>query len=231
MENPQKLSIKNWAEADRPREKMLMRGSSALTDSELLAILIGSGSRTESAVELAQRILRQAEDSLHLLGKMSVQEMTKIKGVGPAKAVTISAALELGRRRKNTEVEDRPKITCSRDAYNVLTPLFIDLPHEEMWALLLDRANKVEHKMQVSKGGISGTVVDVRLILREAINRYTSGIILAHNHPSGNCVPSNQDIQITKKLKEGCKLMDINLLDHLIVCDKKYYSFGDEGII
>lgn len=231
MKDSPKLSIKNWAEADRPREKMLLRGASALTDSELLAILIGSGSRTESAVELAQRILRQADNSLISLSRMSAQEMTKIKGVGPAKSITISAALELGRRRKNIEIEQRPKITCSRDAYTVLYPIFCDLPHEEMWALLLDRANKVEHKMQVSKGGISGTVVDIRIILREAINRYASGIILAHNHPSGNCVPSEQDIQITKKLKEACKLMDMNLLDHLIVCDKKYYSFGDEGII
>lgn len=228
----EKLSIKHWAEEDRPREKLLLKGASSLSDSELLAILIGSGNDKESAVELSKRILQKAGNDLHTLGRFSVHDLTKnFRGVGLAKAVTISAAMELGRRRKETEVAERKKISSSKDAYDIFYAIFADLPHEETWALLTDRANKVIASVQVSRGGISGTVVDIRLILREALNRYATGIILAHNHPSGNCVPSPQDTQITKKLKEAAQWMEISLLDHLIVCEKTYYSFADEGVI
>lgn len=227
-----KMSIKKWAKEDRPREKLLLKGVSALSDSELLAILIRSGSDSESAVELCRRILLKADNNLNKLGKMTVDDLIRhFKGVGPAKAISIVAALELGKRRKAAEVSQRKKITSSRDAYNLFFPILADLQHEETWALLLNRGNKVMTTLQVSRGGISGTVVDIRLILREALNHYASGIILGHNHPSGNCMPSPQDTQITRKLKEAAQWMDIALLDHLIVCHNAYYSFADEGII
>ena len=232
MSDSKKISIKNWAEADRPREKMLQRGASALSDSELLAILIGSGNDKENAVELSRRILQSAGNDLYKLGKLSVSDLSNnFRGIGVARAVTIVAALELGRRRKETEFLERKQITSSKDAFDMLYPIFVDLPHEETWALLLNRSNKVISSIQVSKGGISGTTVDIRLVLREAINRYACSIILAHNHPSGNCKPSPQDIQLTERLREAARWMDISLLDHLIVSDKHYYSFGDEGRI
>jgi DNA repair protein RadC len=227
-----KLSIKQWAEEDRPREKLLLKGVSALSDSELLAILIGSGNDEESAVELGKRILMKAGNDLNKLGRMGVSDLVgQFKGIGPAKAITLIAALELGRRRKSTEAADRKKITSSRDGYEHFFPILADLNHEETWALLTDRSNKVLTTLQVSRGGISGTVVDIRLILREALNYYASGIILGHNHPSGNCSPSPQDTQITKKLKEAAQWMDMTLLDHIIVCGESYFSYADEGII
>ncbi len=227
-----KLSIRQWAEEDRPREKLLLKGVATLSDSELIAILIGSGNDRESAVELSRRILIKAENDLHKLGRMSVTDLVQnFRGIGEAKAVTVIAALELGRRRKAGEVNDRKKITSSRDGYDLFFPLLSDLNHEETWAMLMDRSNKMLSTIQVSRGGISGTVVDIRLILREALAHYASGIILAHNHPSGNCSPSPQDTQITKKLKEAAQWMDIALLDHIIVCGDRYYSFADEGII
>lgn len=227
-----KLSIKQWAEADRPREKLLLKGVSALSDSELIAILIGSGNDRESAVELSRRVLLGADNDLNKLGRMGVTDLVQqYRGIGEAKAVTVIAALELGRRRRAAEVNDRKKITSSRDAYDHFFPILSDLNHEETWALLTDRSNKVLASFQVSRGGISGTVVDIRLILREALGHYASGILLGHNHPSGNCTPSPQDTQITKKLKEAAHWMDIALLDHIIVCGESYYSFADEGII
>jgi DNA repair protein RadC len=227
-----KISIKQWAEEDRPREKLLMKGVSALSNSELLAILIRSGNDKESAVELSRRILQKADNDLGKLAKFTVSDLiNNFRGIGTAKAVAIVAAMELGKRRKESGVAERKKILSSRDAYAVFSSVFIDLNHEETWALLLDRANQVVDNMQVSRGGIAGTVVDIRLILREALNKYASGIILAHNHPSGNCVPSGNDVQITKKLKEAARYMDIVLLDHLIVTDHAYYSFADEGVI
>ncbi len=228
----EKISIKHWAEEDRPREKMMLKGVSALSDSELLAILIGSGNDKESAVELCKRILQKADNNLNKLGRFSVNDLTSnFRGVGPAKAITIIAALELGRRRKSEEVVERKKINSSNDAYAIFYPILSDLNHEETWALLLDRSNKVVSTMQVSRGGISGTVVDIRLILREAINHYASSIVLGHNHPSGSCTPSPQDTTLTKKLKEAAQWMDISLLDHIIVCGETYYSFADNGII
>lgn len=227
-----KISIKQWAEEDRPREKLLMKGVAALSDSELMAILIGSGNDKESAVELCKRVLNKAENDLNKLGRFSVDDLVKnFRGIGYAKAISIVAALELGKRRRESEPARAKKIGSSKDAYEILYPFFAGLNYEETWALLLNRANVVVSTLHVSKGGISGTVVDVRLILREALSHYASGVILGHNHPSGNCVPSPQDVQITKKLKEAAQWMDIALLDHLIVCEKSYYSFADEGVI
>lgn len=232
LKGMKKISIKEWAEEDRPREKMMLKGVSALSDSELLAILIGSGNDKESAVELCKRILQKAGNNLNKLGRFSVNDLTSnFRGIGQAKAITIIAALELGRRRKSEEVIERKKIGSSNDAYAVFYPVLADLNHEETWALLLDRSNKVVSTMQVSRGGIAGTVVDIRLILREAINHYASSIVLGHNHPSGNCTPSVQDTTISKKLKEAAQWMDISLLDHIIVCGETYYSFADNGII
>lgn len=230
MAETNKLTIKEWAEEDRPREKMLMKGVSALSDAELLAILFRSGNSSETAVELSRRVLQKADNDLNKLARFTVHDLVNdFRGIGETKAVTLIAALELGRRRKESGVAERKKITSSHDAFEIFSPIFADLSHEETWALLLDRSNSVISPIQVSKGGITGTVVDVRLILREAINRYATGIILAHNHPSGNNKPSQQDIQITRKLKEAAQVMDIVLLDHLILCAQSYYSFADEG--
>jgi DNA repair protein RadC len=227
-----KLSIKQWAEEDRPREKLLLKGVSSLSDSELVAILIGSGNNEESAVELSKRILLKSENDLNLLARLGVSDLVNnFKGIGEAKAITIIAALELGRRSKSSERTERRTISSSRIAYEEFIPMLSDLNHEETWVLLTDRSNKVVTSFQVSRGGISGTVVDIRLILREALNKYASGILLGHNHPSENCRPSPQDQQITKKLKEAARWMDIVLLDHIIVCGSKYFSFADEGII
>ncbi len=226
-----KLSIKQWAEEDRPREKLLLKGVSALSDSELLAILIGSGNDKQSAVELSKEILLEAGNDLNRLARMGVTDLVNnFRGIGHAKAVTIIAALELGRRRKTTG-ETRKKIVTSKDAYEQFLPLLGDLNHEETWALLTDRSNQVISTLQVSRGGIAGTVVDIRLILREALTRYATGIFLGHNHPSGNLTPSPQDISITRKLKEAALYMDIVLLDHIIVGGDTYFSFADEGVL
>lgn len=225
------VSVKNWALEDRPREKLMLNGASTLSDSELLAILIGSGTREKSAVQVCQDILGEADNDLNKLARFGVSDLTKIKGIGPAKSITIVAALELGRRRKVADVKENRKITSSRDAYHILYPCLSDLNHEEIWALLMNRSNQVVKKMLVSRGGISSTVVDIRLILREALNVYASAIILGHNHPTNNLSPSEQDLKITSKLKAAAKLMDINLLDHLIICGNKYYSFADENVM
>lgn len=203
-----------------------------MSDSELLAILLGSGNDRESAVELARRILREAGNDLHKLGRFDANDLIKnFRGMGRAKAATLLAALELGRRRREVEGADRKKIGSSKEAYEVFYPIFADLPYEEMWVLLLDRANKVIAPVQVSKGGISATVVDVRLILREAITRYASAIVVGHNHPSGNCAPSGNDRQITYKIKEAARLMEIEFHDHLIVGNDTFYSFADDGAL
>lgn len=225
------VSVKNWAIEDRPREKLMLKGASALSDSELLAILIGSGTREQSAVQVCKHILATADDDLNKLARYTVSDLTKIKGIGPAKAITIISALELSRRRKNSGVKEVKKITSSRDAYQVLYPKLSDLNHEEIWVLLLNRSNRIEKTMRISEGGISSTVIDVRLVLREALNLYASGIILAHNHPTNNCLPSEQDLRITTKLKDAARIMDISLLDHLIICGESYYSFADENVL
>ena len=230
MEQKVKLNIKDWAEEDRPREKMLLKGVTSLSDAELLGILISSGNKNETAVELAQRILYQAENNLNTLGKFEIKDLIKnFNGIGEAKAITIVAALELGKRRKLSEAIIQPQITSSKDAYQIFHPVLADLKHEEMWVLLLNRANKILKKIQVSKGGITGTVVDVRMIMREAIDSLASGMILCHNHPSGNHNPSKDDDDITNKLNEAGQIMDIQLLDHIIVCDHSYYSYKDKN--
>lgn len=225
------LTIKAWAEDDRPREKLISKGRQALSDAELLAILLASGSKEETAVQLAQRMLNQNGNSINNLAKLQLNDLKKFKGVGEAKAVTIAAALEIGRRRTDEQSDDKVQITSSKIAYQLFNALLSDLPHEEFWILFLNRNNRVIQKSCISKGGVSGTVVDVRLILKPAIECLASGIILGHNHPSGNLKPSQEDIQLTQKVKQAAKLIDISVLDHLIIGDRKYYSFADEGII
>lgn len=230
MQAKAKLNIKDLALEDRPREKMLLKGVNTLSDAELLAILIASGNKDETAVELAQRILHSTSNNLNSLGKLSIKDLIKnFKGIGEAKAITIAAALELGRRRKLSDAETSPQINSSHDAYLLIQPILLDLKHEEVWILLLNRANKVIKKTQISRGGINGSVVDIRMIIKEAIEMLASAVILCHNHPSGNPSPSEEDDSITHKLKEAGKIMDIKLLDHIIVCDKSYYSYLDKG--
>jgi len=225
-----RLGIKSWAEEDRPREKLLEKGRQVLTEAELIAILIGSGSRDETAVELSKRILASVGNNLNDLGKLNVIELTKFKGIGEAKAISIVAAMELGRRRKATEIFKRDKITSSKDVYEIMRSLLIDLPHEEFWLLLLNRANFVIKKEMISRGGISGTVVDTKIVFKTAIENYASSIIICHNHPSGNLKPSEADIRITKNIKEAGKLMEIQLLDHLILTESGFFSFADENL-
>jgi DNA repair protein RadC len=225
------ISIKSWAEEDRPREKLSSQGRRALTDAELMAILIGSGSRNETAVELSKRILHHYENDLNKLGKASISELSKFKGIGEAKAISIIAALEIGRRCNDTETKAIEYITASRDAYNIMRRHLIDLNHEEFWIILVGRSQKVLAKELVSKGGLSATVADPKIIFYIALQQQASGIILVHNHPSGNLKPSHQDIDLTKKISAAGRMLEINVLDHLIITDNGYYSFGDEGII
>lgn len=225
------FSIKTWADDDKPREKLIRRGRAVLSDAELLAILIGSGSREDSALSLARKILRSTDDNLGQLGKITVSQLMKFKGIGEAKAVTIAAALELGRRRREGSREQLPSITGSADAFAVLEPVLSELEHEEFWILYLNNANKVIHKSQLSKGGITGTLVDIRLVLRKALDLGAVGIILAHNHPSGTLKPSEADKAITKKLKRAAELLDIRVLDHLIVTERAFFSFADQHLI
>ncbi|OFX88369.1 MAG: hypothetical protein A2W99_07815 [Bacteroidetes bacterium GWF2_33_16] len=223
------LKIKDWAVEDRPREKLLKKGILSLSDAELIALLIGSGTRNESAVELAKKVLKNANNNLNELGKLEINDLKKNKGIGEAKAITIMAALELGRRRKISDVIDKQKITSSADVNEVFQPLLGDLPHEEFWILLLNRSNKIIDKFKISQGGISGTVIDARLILKLAIEKLASSIVLCHNHPSGNKLPSEADDSITQKLINGGKLLDIKVLDHIIIADTQFYSYADEG--
>lgn len=226
-----KPSIKEWAVEDRPREKMLVNGVRALSEAELIAILIGSGNSDESAVELSRRILASVTNNLNELGRKTISDLQKFKGIGEAKAITIMAALELGRRRKESEPTERPKINSSADAANIFKPLLSDLPHEEFWVLLLNRNNLVIDKMIISRGGITGTVIDVRIIMKMALEYLACSIILCHNHPSGNLIPSEADKEITRKIKDAGKLFDISVLDHVIVGNNYYFSFADEGLI
>lgn len=224
------IGIKSWAEDDRPREKLIEKGRHSLSDAELIAILIGSGTRKESAVELARRILKEAgSNDLNTLAKLTVNDLIKFNGIGEAKAVSIVAALELGRRRKDADVVTVQKISSSKDAFGFIHSQLLDIPHEEFWVILLNRANKIIRKELVSKGGISGTVVDSRLVFKPAIENLASGIILCHNHPSGNINPSIEDVKLTAKLVEAGRLLEISVLDHIIVTNNGYYSFADEG--
>jgi DNA repair protein RadC len=225
------LKITDWAVEDRPREKLYQKGTSSLSDAELLAILIGSGIKKRSAVDLGRELLSMVDNNLNSLGKLSISDLTKINGIGNARAITIAAALELGRRRKLAEMPDIPQIKCSKDVFDLLNPLLSDLAYEEFWILFLNRSNKVINRMKLSQGGISGTVTDVRLVMKKAIEYLASGIIVCHNHPSGNLNPSDSDTRITQKIKEAGNIMDIQLLDHLIISEKDYYSFADNGLL
>ncbi|MBN2481064.1 MAG: DNA repair protein RadC [Bacteroidales bacterium] len=231
MDAYRSMSIKNWAVEDRPREKMLLKGIQSLSNAELIAVMIGSGTRDGSAVDLSRQILYSAENNLDKLGRYGVNDLKKIKGIGEAKAVTILAALELGRRRKISGSGEESRITGSLDVFDLMQPLLADIVHEEFWILLLNRANKVVEKRKMSQGGISGTVTDIRMILKHALDCLASSMILCHNHPSGNEKPSEADIGITRKLKEAAGIMDISLLDHVIIAGKKYFSFADENLI
>jgi len=225
------FSIKNWADDDKPREKLRHKGSFVLSDAELIAILIGSGNREESAVELSKRILASVGHNLSEMGKLSVNQLMKFKGIGEAKAVTIAAALEVGRRRRMQDTGKITKISGSRDAFELLYPIMGELQHEEFWIVYLNNSNKVIHKSQLSKGGITGTLVDVRLVLKEALELGAVGIILAHNHPSGTLKPSASDKHITEKLKHASEALDIKVLDHLILTRHDYLSFADQGML
>lgn len=231
MKNKQRLNLNEWAEEDRPREKMQRKGVSALTDAELLAILIGSGSTDETAVELMRRILAYCNNNLNELGKMSVTDLCHFKGIGPAKAMTIEAASELGKRRKLSEQEERKSVQNSKDIYNYFHPIMCDLPIEEFWILLLNQATKIISRIKISSGGISQTIADPRCILREALLARASSIILCHNHPSGLARPSSQDDCLTMQLQKASATMNISLLDHVIITDGEYYSYADEGKI
>ncbi len=230
-EENKNLSIKNWSEDDRPREKLLLKGRGALSDAELIAILIGSGSRDESAVGLSKRILASTEHNLSELGKLSIKDLIKFKGIGEAKAVSIAAALELGRRRSGGEALVRKRITCSKDAVDILQPIIGDLAHEEFWVLFLNNSNKVLRKEQLSKGGITGTLVDVRLVMKTALELGAVALVLAHNHPSGTLKASAADKQLTSKLKLAGQSLDISILDHIIVTEKAYFSFADNQLL
>jgi len=225
------LNIKSWAAEDRPREKLLLKGTAALSDAELIAISLGTGTSAMSAVDVAKSMLQQAGNNLDDLARFTVKDLMKIKGIGEAKAITIVSALELGRRRKEIGTQEKPKITASKDAYDLLKGDLMDLPYEEFWLLLLNRANRVIKKHKISLGGVHGTVADPKIIFKTALEELASGMIVAHNHPSGNLTPSQQDIDLTRKLKEAGKLLEIQLLDHLIVAGKQYYSFADEGLL
>ncbi|MGL1886915.1 MAG: DNA repair protein RadC [Reichenbachiella sp.] len=231
MDYVKNLAITQWAEEDRPREKLIIKGKSALSDTELIAILIGSGTRNQSAVEVAKGILSSTKNNLNELAKLSLNELKKFNGIGEAKAISIISALELGRRRKVTEPETKPKIGGAGDVYELLKPVMLDLDHEQFWVLYLNRANKVIKKECISSGGVSGTVVDNKIIFKKAIQELASNIIIAHNHPSGNTQPSQQDIQLTKKIKEAGRVLDIPLLDHIIFTDHAYFSFANESIL
>jgi len=225
------MSIKSLAEDDRPREKFLLKGKSAVSDSELLAIIMGSGNLEESAVELARRILNSVENNWHRLSQLSLQDLMKFKGVGEAKAISIATALEIGSRRSQQEVLERQQISSSKDAFDILQSHLSDLPTEEFWAIFLNHQNKILYKTCLFRGGIASSVADVRVIFKTALEYFSTQIIVAHNHPAGSLKPSKEDVNITQKIKEAGKLLDIDLLDHLIMIQNNYYSFKDEGIL
>ena len=222
--------ITNWSEDDKPREKLMLKGKSALSDAELIAILIGSGSRNESAVALSKRILASVDNNLNALGKLSIQQLINFKGIGEAKAISIIAAMELGRRRRAEDAVELKKITSSKMIFEIMQPIIGELPHEEFWVLYLNNSNKVLSKSQQGKGGITATIVDVRLVFKAALELGATALILCHNHPSGTLIPSDADKQITKKLKAAGQNLDIQVLDHIIIVENGFYSFNDEGI-
>lgn len=225
------MSIKSLAEDDRPREKFLLKGKASVSDSELLAIIMGSGNREESAVELARRILNSVENNWHRLSQLSIKDLMKFKGVGEAKAISIATALEIGNRKSQQEVLERQQISSSKDVFEVLQPHLSDLSTEEFWAVFLNHQNKILYKTCLFRGGIASSVADVRVIFKMALEHFSTRIIVAHNHPAGSLKPSQEDINITKKINEAGKLLEIELLDHIIIAQNKFYSFKEEGIL
>jgi len=225
------LSIKSLAEDDRPREKFLLKGKASVSDSELLAIIMGSGNREESAVELARRILKSVENNWHRLSQLSIKDLMKFKGVGEAKAISIATALEIGNRKSQQEVLERQQISSSKDIFEILQPHLSDLPTEEFWAVFLNHQNKILYKTCLFRGGIASSVADVRVIFKTALEHFSTRIVIAHNHPAGSLKPSQQDIAITNKIKDAGKLLEIELLDHIIIAQNKFYSFKEEGIL
>lgn len=225
------FTIKHWAEGDRPREKLLQKGREYLSDAELLAILIGSGSKNESAVEVCKKVLSKAGDNLNELGRFSVKQLMEVKGIGEARALTIVAALELGRRRRSSEALEKKKISSSSSVFELMQPKVGELPHEEFWILYLNNSNKVIQELALSKGGITGTLVDVRLAFKQALQLAATAVILVHNHPSGNLNPSAADKQLTQKFRTAGESLDIKVLDHIIITEKSYFSFADEGLL
>ncbi len=225
------MTILSWAEEDRPREKLQLKGKSSLSEAELVAILIGSGSQSQSAVELSKSILSSVQNDLNRLAKLGIQDLTKFNGIGEAKAISIVSALELGRRRKDISTQTRPQILSSQDAYRLMKAELMDQPTEQFWVILVNRNNRVIHKKPISLGGISGTVVDPKVVFKVALENLASGIILVHNHPSGNLKASEADVRLTKKLKEAGSLLEIPVLDHIIFTDEGYLSFMDESIL
>jgi DNA repair protein RadC len=231
LNTERKSSIKLWAEDDRPREKFALKGKQSLSNAELIAILLSTGTRDESAVDLARKILNLTNDNLNDLARLSITDLKTIKGIGEAKAITIAAALELGRRRKDEAAKEVEIIKGSKDIYKYFEPILSDLPHEEFWVLLLARNNRVIGRKKISEGGVSGTVVDAKILLKHAIENLASSIVLCHNHPSGSLTPSIADVHLTKNLKGGAKLIDITVIDHLIIGHHEYFSFADAGMI
>jgi len=226
------LSIKSWAEEDQPREKLLLKGKSALSDAELITILLRTGVTGSSALDIAKKIINHVNGDLNALGRLSVSDLKKLaKGLGDTKAITIVAALELGRRRQSSEVREKPMIRTSQDSYDYIYAEMADLGHEEFYVIYLNRSNKVMAHRHISSGGVSGTVADIKIILKHGIEILATSMVAVHNHPSDNVKPSQSDLELTKKLKEAAKLIDIHLLDHLIIGEKKYYSFADEGVL
>lgn len=222
------MKITEWAESDRPREKLLEKGSSSLSDAELIAILIGSGTVSMSAVDLSREILASVNNDLHKLSLLTLKDLQKFKGIGEAKAITIVSALELGRRRKEQEAIQKPRLTCSKDAYELLKPDLLYLPHEEFWIIYMNQSSFVLKKQKIGQGGITGTIADPRIAFKTAIEHSASAIVLAHNHPSGNTNPSKADMELTSKFKECGKILDIHVSDHIIFTDNGYYSFADD---
>lgn len=225
--------IKSWAEEDRPREKLLLKGKQALSESELIAILLRTGTKENDAVKVAKDLLSKVKNDLNVLSKYSVKDLMalQVKGLGETKAITIVAAMELGRRRQSSEAKELLKISSSRDAFEVLHPLLADKPHEEFWIMLLSHGNRIMETLPVSTGGLTGTVADVRMIFEHAIKSKATSIMLCHNHPSGNLYPSQADMDLTKKMVKAGETLDIKVLDHLIIGENKYYSFADEGMM
>jgi DNA repair protein RadC len=225
------MPIKDWAEDDRPREKLLLKGRSALSDAELISILVSTGSREDSAVGLSKKVLALSGNNLNELGKLSITDFRRIKGIGDAKAIKIMAALELGRRRKEEQFSEPQRIQTSKDSFRIFEPILADLPHEEFWVLLLNGGCKVLGNKRISEGGITATIADIKIILKHAVEHLATSIVICHNHPSGNKHPSDADILLTKKIKEAGRLLEISLVDHIIIGENGYFSFADGGIL